>query len=309
MPKINVSESIVINATPEEVFDCVADFGQWTKWSPWLCTEPDATVIVSDDSNSVGSKYTWQGELVGEGSIEHVAMERAEYIREDLRFLKPWKSQASVRFEFKPVGEGTQVTWVMDSSLPFFMFWMKGTMESVIGMDYDRGLRMLKEYIESGEVKSSTRIRGTEDIGPLYVAGERHSCTMDTVGEVMESAIAVSGDVLSKNNVCVEADKIAVYHDFDMKTRTFRFTAGHIVKEPVDESLGLATWSMPAARAVAVEHVGSYENLGNPWSAGYQYVRYKKLKQSNVGTFEIYRNSPVDTAPADLHTDIYLPLK
>jgi hypothetical protein len=39
------------------------------------------------------------------------------------------------------------------------------------------------------------------------------------------------------------------------------------------------------------------------------YLRYKKLKQSKVGTIEIYRNHPDETAPADLENEIYLPLK
>ncbi len=55
--------------------------------------------------------------------------------------------------------------------------------------------------------------------------------------------------------------------------------------------------------------MGNYDHLGNSWSAANQYARYRKLKQSKVGTFEIYRNTPNDTAPAELRTDIFLPLR
>ena len=47
MPRFHVQRSIQINASPEEVFNTVADFGTWTKWSPWLCSEPDAKVTVT----------------------------------------------------------------------------------------------------------------------------------------------------------------------------------------------------------------------------------------------------------------------
>ncbi|MEZ6060927.1 MAG: SRPBCC family protein [Planctomycetaceae bacterium] len=65
MPKFHVQRSITIDASPEEVFDRVADFGTWTTWSPWLCAEPDAEVKVSEDSSSEGSVYSWSGQIVG----------------------------------------------------------------------------------------------------------------------------------------------------------------------------------------------------------------------------------------------------
>jgi hypothetical protein len=36
MPAYNVHRSIVINVPSEQVFNTVADYGTWTKWSPWL---------------------------------------------------------------------------------------------------------------------------------------------------------------------------------------------------------------------------------------------------------------------------------
>jgi uncharacterized protein YndB with AHSA1/START domain len=73
------------------------------------------------------------------------------------------------------------------------------------------------------------------------------------------------------------------------------------------------TWSMdgslPASNALRVEHVGSYEHLGNAWSAAKQIARYRKLKQCKVGTFEIYRNPPPETPESELRTDVYLPLR
>jgi hypothetical protein len=46
MPAYHVHRSIVINDTPANVFDQVADFGTWPTWSPRLCAEPDAQVTI-----------------------------------------------------------------------------------------------------------------------------------------------------------------------------------------------------------------------------------------------------------------------
>lgn len=309
MPKFSVAESIEIEASPERVFDVVSDFSTWTTWSPWLCAEPEATVEVTDDPKSVGSGYSWNGEIVGQGEMKHMVLEPSVRIVEDLRLLKPWKSQADVAFDFEKLSAGTKLTWSMDSSMPWFMFWMIPTMKSMIGMDYERGLKMLKEYIETGSVLSETRVRGVESVGPINVAGKRHQCTLDTLGPLMSEAIDKSAKVLQQHNVQICGEKIAVYHNFDMKTRTFDFTAGHIVSDPVSGIDSLSVWSLPRGEALAVEHTGSYDNLGNSWSAAYQHARYKKLKQSKVGTFEIYKNDPETTSVADLKTEVFLPLK
>ena len=35
----------------------------------------------------------------------------------------------------------------MRGALPWFLFWMRPAMETFIGMDYERGLKMLKDWL------------------------------------------------------------------------------------------------------------------------------------------------------------------
>lgn len=308
MPRFRVSESTIIDAPPEKVFQMVSDFGTWTTWSPWLCAEPNAEVCVSDDPNSEGSVYAWRGEIVGQGEIEHQLLRPGQLIEDEIRFLKPFKSTSQVSFEFERAGDGTKITWNMNGSLPWFMFWMVSTMQTLIGMDYNRGLKMLKEYIETGSVASRTTIRGVETVGPIKMLGVRKTCTLDQIQSSMEDAISTTLRKLNAGNQPADGEKISVYHHFDMKSKVFDYTAGVIVPKETGDA-GLSSWEISQSRALAVEHVGSYAHLGNAWSAAYQIARDKKLKQSKVGAFEIYKNDPDQTAPADLRTDVFLPLK
>jgi effector-binding domain-containing protein len=57
-----------------------------------------------------------------------------------------------------------------------------------------------------------------------------------------------------------------------------------------------------------VDHHGSYEHLGNAWSAAMQHVRHKKMKASKIGNFELYKNDPAHTPPEHLLTEVYIPL-
>jgi predicted transcriptional regulator YdeE len=95
-----------------------------------------------------------------------------------------------------------------------------------------------------------------------------------------------------------------------MKKQTMEFSSGFIVPETAPAApAGMTDWSVPATNALCIEHTGRYEHLGNAWSAGHQILRARKLKQSNLSPFEVYRNKPNETASSDLRTDIYLPLR
>lgn len=311
MPRYSVQRSTQIDASPERVFDVVSDFGTWTTWSPWLCADPNAHVEVSDDSSSVGSLYSWAGELVGEGEIEHRKLQSGRLIEDEIRFMKPFRSKSEVAFNMEPAAEGTKITWHMRGNLPWFLFWMRSQMEGFIGMDYDRGLRMLKELMETGSILSKTNVRGVESVGPLRMAGIRKSTRMNDIGSSMCEALSEAKQKFDEASLPTDGETISVYHDLDMKNLMFDYTSGFIVGDSaatIPDSL--SSWSLPpGTKALAVEHTGSYANLGNAWSAANQYARYKKLKQSRVGAFELYKNDPETTAAADLRTEIYLPLK
>lgn len=310
MPKFSVAEHTHIQAPPERVFEVVADFRTWTTWSPWLCSEPNAKVTIGDDPNSVGSIYEWNGDVVGAGEIEHKKLQPGSRIVEELRITRPWSSKSDVTFDFEPKDGGTNITWTMHGSLPWFMFWMKKMMISMIGMDYERGLKMLKEYIETDKVTSKTTVHGVKPVGPIRMVGVRKKAKLQDIGSSMDEAIAETERKLGTTSIPHEGQTIAVYHCMDMATRTLDYTAGIMVHDPDAKVDGLASWSLPESNALSVEHVGCYAHLGNAWSAAHSHLRHRKLKQkARAGTFEIYRNTPEDTAPADLITDIFLPVK
>ncbi len=307
MPKYAVERSIVIEKNPQDVFEFVSDFGSWTKWSPWLCAEPEAKVTVSDNTNSIGSKYTWDGKIVGAGELEHLTLEPGKRIIDEIRFLRPFKSKAEVVFHFEPAGSGTKAIWQMNGSLPWFMFWMKSMMKSFISMDYDRGLKMMKEYMETGGIKSKTQNKGVQSVGPLRMAGVRRSCKMDEISSLMESDISDAKQKLEQHGVETK-DCVSVYHDFKISSQIMDYTSGFVVDQATDIP-GINNWQIDSVQALRVDHIGSYNHLGNAWFAANQIARNTGLKQSKVGTFEIYRNDPCEVAEEDIVTEIYLPLK
>ena len=311
MPKFHVQRSIEINAARDEVFRRVADFSTWRIWSPWLIAEPDAKVTVSDDSSSVGSTYAWDGEVVGAGEMIHKALENGTRIDAEIAFVRPWKSKADVSFELADgENDGTKITWNMHGGLPFFMFWYVGQMKAMIGMDYERGLKMLKEWIETGNIESKVEIKGIESMEPTRIVGARRTCVLNEIAGAMDDALNQAKQEMDTAGFPTDQGCAAVYHSFNMKSQVMEFSAGYIVPESAPAAPeSLTDWSIPTTDVFSVRHTGPYCHLGNGWSAANQHVFNKKMRQSKVGTFEIYRNMPGDVPDSELVTDIYLPLK
>ena len=306
MPKTHISRSKIINAPAEKVFPPIANLAEWEAWSPWMIMEPEAVVTVADDKQS----YGWKGERVGEGHMAITDQVENKSARYDLTFLKPFKSTAKVGMDLSEVDGGTQVTWTMDSQLPFFMFFMKRMMETFVGMDYDRGLNLLKDYVEDGEVHSKLNFLGERDYAGCTYIGLRRACSIEDMPQLMQADFEGLGSWAAENGLD-PASMFSIYHDFNPLKGKCEFTSAiPYVDRPETLPDGFITGSQAATRLYTLEHVGPYEHLGNAWSTLHNMIRSKTFKvQKGYHPFETYGNSPQDTDPKDLITQINFALK
>jgi len=120
MPKFTVEKSIVVNAPLEKVYATVRNFEEWKEWSPWIIADPAAKLTYM--SNAEG--YSWDGAITGSGQMEVTGETEQNSIEYRLEFVKPWKSVCPVTFSFAEKDGGTEATWTMHGSLPFFMFFI-----------------------------------------------------------------------------------------------------------------------------------------------------------------------------------------
>ncbi len=307
MPAIHISRSIEIDASAAQVFDVLRDFQTWPEWSPWLVAEPTATLNFAGD----GKGYTWSGSYVGAGEIEIISEATNEWIQYDLLFLKPWKSKAKFRFDLESAGNGkTRVSWTMDSSLPFFMFFMKKMMEAYIGMDYERGLLMLKDLVELGEVPFSLEF-GETKAGPYQLVGIKTECAISELGDVMSNDIERIKAWKESSGVGETGGLLSVYHRWDPVKGRVAYTTGFPVSNvPDDLSDEFSIMEIPESQAYSVTLTGPYRHLGNAWSAGIMRARSGAFKQSKTALpFERYENQPQETPERDLVTTVCFPMQ
>ncbi|MBX2816374.1 MAG: SRPBCC family protein [Saprospiraceae bacterium] len=305
MPKMHIDRKIEINAPAEKVRNVLADFHHWQAWSPWLITDPKARVKVRGD----GKYYSWEGPRTGDGNMT-ITGESDERIEYDLVFLKPWKSKAKVAFEISPKGEATIVSWLMDSSLPFFMFWMVKSMTAYVSSDYDRGLAMLKEYIEEGNIASKLHFLGESSFEGLQYLGYRTECSMDNMDKAMTADFERLQAYAEAHLDNVAAPPFSIYHTWDMVNRKSVYTAALPV-HTIPSSLGnMIHGSIPPTKVMTVQHVGSYKHLGNAWATLYMMQRGKEFKSvKQIHPFETYENMPGQVPEAELVTNVHFAIR
>lgn len=145
-PTFSIERSRTIQAPVERIYPLIADFHQWTRWSPWEQVDPAMERAYSGNGEGPGAVYAWSGNRkAGAGRMEIVNAEENRLVDIALDFHKPFKSSNRTSFTLTPVGEQTEVTWRMEGPRSLFMrvFGLVFNMEKLIGGDFEKGLTKL----------------------------------------------------------------------------------------------------------------------------------------------------------------------
>lgn len=310
MPSYEVRKSIEIAAPQQHVFDILIDYSQWPAWSPWLCAERDCKVTVHGNAGQPGHGQDWEGDVIGAGQMRLVSATEQQ-LAMDLKFLKPFKSQADIFFNLQAVDDNnTRVEWVMDSSLPFFLFFMTSNIKAMIGSDYQRGLLQLKDYIETGTAPTQSDVAGIVEVDPIHYLGSNGSAAMENIGDVLaEKFSGLMSTHASSEESASQAQAYTFYNKMNLKQQRCDFTAA-IETDAAADAGEFTTGSHAACKALKIVHTGEYQHLGNAWATGMMHMRAKKMKAlKNHPPFEKYINDPQTTPGSELVTEIYLPIK
>lgn len=103
---------------------------------------------------------------------------------------------------------------------------------------------------------------------------------------------------------------VAIYHD-DPESKPapeLQSDAGLVVPAGTKLPTGLAAVTIPAGTYAKTVHRGPYEKLGDAWAQFLGQWVPQHGHQIAGTSFEVYRNTPMDSAPEDLITELYAQL-
>jgi len=82
-----VERSATIDAPPERVYGLIANFRNWTKWSPWEGVDPQLTRTYAGAESGTGAVYGWSGNRkAGQGRMEITDASEPSRVHIDLVF-------------------------------------------------------------------------------------------------------------------------------------------------------------------------------------------------------------------------------
>ncbi len=305
----DVNKSVSIQLDQTKVFQSIGNFDNWPKWSPWLLQEPGCSLKVGGEIATVGHSQHWDGNVIGAGNMTITKAVANDVLEYALVFTKPWKSKNQTGFRLTPEGDGTKVHWWMRGTIPFFLFFMKKSMSAWVGSDYERGLAMLKEYLETGEVRSETTVKGVVDRPAMYYIGKRRVCDIKDLGPAMTEDLTALGGLLEKSIIPASKQVFSIYHKYDMVKEQCEYTSGFVYESLQKAPDGCVDGHFPAHRAVAVEHRGPYRHLGNAWTTAMGHARTKNKMDKSIPMYELYMNNPQETDEKDHLVEVYVPVR
>ena len=77
-------------------------------------------------------KKSWDGKSVGNGEMDIDNDQLNKRIDYTLTFLKPFKAVSPVSFDFESKEGGVEITWIMEGSVPVFLFFMTKMMSAFL---------------------------------------------------------------------------------------------------------------------------------------------------------------------------------
>lgn len=143
-----VSRSIELEHPPEQVWSHLKFLKKQQEWSPWAKKDPNMKLSFTGVDGEVGATSHWNGNKdVGEGEQEITRIVEGERIEQDLRFLKPYKSQSDcyMTLEEHEVNK-SKVTWGFTgkNKFPMSIMMLFMSMDKMVGKDFEAGLENLK---------------------------------------------------------------------------------------------------------------------------------------------------------------------
>lgn len=142
----------------------------------------------------------------------------------------------------------------------------------------------------------------------LRIAAMQHVGPYNRISEAFQRLGAIAGrDGLVRDGAMM----LALYYDDPETTppSQLRSDAGITVPDGVPLPPEVVEKRLPASRYARSTHLGPYDTLGDTWSRMMgEWLPGSGERIGSGASFEVYRNTPADTRPEELRTDLYVPI-
>ncbi|MBV8036614.1 SRPBCC family protein [Roseateles sp.] len=142
-----------IAAPADQVWPLISELRAFNRWNPYERKDPLLKSRYGGSTSGVGSRYAWESDKVGSGSLEITGQQPGRAVQLKLDFVKPFEAHNQAEFALQPMADGaTEVRWTMSGPANFMskLIGLFMDMDKMVGRDFEDGLTNLRLLAEGG---------------------------------------------------------------------------------------------------------------------------------------------------------------
>jgi Polyketide cyclase / dehydrase and lipid transport len=146
--EFRVERRLRMAAPADKLWPLISELRAFNRWNPYELKDPQIKGSYSGPATGVGSRYAWQSDIVGVGSLEITGQQQGQAMQMKLDFVKPFEAHNQAEFRLTPQPDGgTEVSWVMHgpNTLIGKVMGVFIDMDKMVGSDFEQGLRNLQQ--------------------------------------------------------------------------------------------------------------------------------------------------------------------
>ncbi|MCP9200136.1 SRPBCC family protein [Gramella sp. GC03-9] len=148
----DISRTVIIRRSREEVFNFVRQLKKQQHWNPWFTRDSNAVMKYKGDDGKVGASFYWKGNRkVGEGIQRITKTKQGRVLETRILFVKPFKVNAITYIGVKELEpEKSKLVWGIRGNLafPLTIISLFYPPEKAFGKELEIGLRQLKRILD-----------------------------------------------------------------------------------------------------------------------------------------------------------------
>ncbi|RMA57897.1 SRPBCC family protein [Ulvibacter antarcticus] len=311
----DITDTKVIKAPAEVVFNIVNDYKTWEEWGPWKKEDSTMILTYAEKTEGEGASYSWKGEM--DGSMTTTKVIPNKEIEQDLTLLTPGgERNPKVYWNFEEVEGGTKVTWGMKGEHPL----MDKVYYATSDMDFDsqmhemnqKGLEGLETLVMKKMNEYSINVDGVTNYGGGYYMYNTTSSMQSDVGQKMGPMLGQVSGYMQENNIQMAGMPFTIYNQIDEANGNVIFSACIPVREKIITPAGspVLCGFMQPITTIKTTLKGKYEHLPEVYKEAKKYIAENNLIiHPTAKMFEVYSTDPGEVPnPANWLTEVYIPI-
>lgn len=308
-------ETVIIDAPKELVYDQIANRNHYRAWNDTitLFEESSSSIQKRQDSTS----YLLLENKSGDGLLHWIATAPSDQVRMELRFnTKMQETTTSIAYNLSELEDKTQLqlTAYGEKSLTnkLWSLLFGSAVERTIIPSLQARLTSIERIVKNNMSRYSVATEGIVNTSGGYHLYITQSASLSSLNDTAQELTGIIKGYMKEQRIEQAGSVFIQYQDKDANTNTAVITVAVPVREELItdlESRIMCHYKAPE-KTVKITLQGAHKHLDEAWQKGLDFIAKNGLERSSAPIYEIYKNNPETIInPADLVTEVYLPIK